>query len=142
MIWDIKNIKKCDNPQPLLKSMKMKKYKYFYSRRAGVNVITGHNKLFVIDRNNIKLGAFVNEDGSVIKDYTLDYDLERMIQGRGNWSSLEGFTNLEKHIKGEIIFNNTEEKNKAIRNATKTINTRIRSTSSGEKVPKRRVNIS
>ena len=50
-----------------------------------------------------------------------------MIQGRGNWSSLEGFTNLEKHIKGEIIFNNTEEKNKAIKNATKAINSRIRS---------------
>lgn len=119
MIWDIKNIKKCDNPQPLLKSMKMKKYKYFYSRRAGVNVITGHNKLFVIDRNNIKLGAFVNEDGSVIKENNLNYYLERMIQGRGNWSSLEGFTNLEKHIKGEIIFNNTEEKNKAIKKCNK-----------------------
>lgn len=126
MIWDIKNVKICSTPQPLLKSIKMKKYKFFYSKRAHLNVITGHNKLFVIDNNNIKLSAYIKEDGSIVEDY-LDYYLKRLIQNSNNYQYLEFVNNLEKTIKGDIIFSNTEEKNKAIKNATKTINSRFRS---------------
>ena len=141
MIWDIKDIKYCENPQVLIPSIKMKKYKCFLVRSLGTTVITGHNKLFVVNDNSITIKAVISGEHCLFEGIHHHYKtgFERKLSEK----FIMCYTDrLEEDLTTEIKFNNTEEKNKAIRNATKTINTRIRSTSSGQKVPKRRINIS